>query len=114
MSWELPYIPHPLDDVVAWIVMGSILFPAAAIVWRRGVMVIWTASRRLFRIVEQMDQANEYLSRLVEALPVLVEIADQFKPDGGASLHDQLEMIRAQQADLMQQMEAHLQLDHGR
>ena len=43
--------------------------------------VVWIGGRKLFRIDA--------------ALPTLLQIADEFKPNDGASLHDHIEHIEA-------------------
>ena len=113
MSWDLPFIPHPWDDIVAWIVLLSILLPAISVVWNRGIKRFWTMSRQLFRIVESVDKMNDHLASLVEVLPVIVEIGEQFKPDGGNTLHDQVSSLQQSHVDLIQQMERHLVDHHG-
>jgi hypothetical protein len=67
--------------------------PGAILAFLGLVALSWRALRAIFRFDS--------------ALPTLLEIADQFKPNGGSSLHDQLLQIRTMQ-------ERHEVLDDGR
>ncbi len=52
---------------------------ALAVIWRKGLLPVV----KFFRAVD----------RIAEAMPVLIEIADEFKPNGGASLRDSFDRI---------------------
>ncbi len=44
--------------------------------------------------------------RLADAHPVIMEIAEQFKPNAGSSLHDRIQQIERNQEDMQTEMES--------
>jgi hypothetical protein len=54
------------------------------------LLLLFMAARGLLRI----HRALNFVDDAREALPVLFEIAEQFKPDHGESLHDQVTDVR--------------------
>lgn len=64
-----------------------------------GLYLIWTYG--LCPVWRTMMAINHF----AEALPVLLEIADEFKPNGGGSLRDQIDEIRIGQINIEQQLE---------
>lgn len=73
---------HPL------LVVGAVCVAVGAI----GGVLAWTW------------RALRFLFRLDAALPVLMEVADQFRPNGGKSLHDRLERLELGQRALLMDM----------
>lgn len=46
-------------------------------------------------------RAARFLARLDDALPVLLDVAAEFKPNGGNSLHDRMERLELGQRALL-------------
>ena len=81
-----------MDDLFLWIAGGVTGFAAivAAVryLWRKAVKPIGRAVRAVVHTADMVDQCRPYWEALPVALPVLADIAEEFKPNGGASLHD--------------------------
>lgn len=58
-----------------------------------ALVAILAVARTLYKVMRAAVRAEE-------ALPILFEIAEQFRPNGGGSLRDQVDGIRREQASV--------------
>lgn len=105
----MEHLPHWVSDVGAVVLWVSGVLLALGVVWRYVLQPFWRGSRRFFRAIDYLQNIADHTGELKEGLPVLLEIAAQFRPDDGSSLHDQLNGLMLQQSDIMGQLENHQQ-----
>ncbi len=84
---------HPAVEIVALLGIAAAGLTAIGVIVQKGIRPFWRFSRRLFRIVEDFYEIAPLLDELPDALPVLVGIAEEFKPNEGASLRDAINRI---------------------
>jgi hypothetical protein len=56
---------------------------AVGVIWQKGVRPMWRAKKAVSRAIHAIEQAG----------PVLLAIAEEFKPDHGESLRDRIDSI---------------------
>ena len=88
----------PLPEVIVlpplaqWVILLSLVYGAARLLWSKAI---------------------QPLARLGDIIPVIAEIADHFKPNGGSSLYDVVTDIRNVQGTIRTDLEA-LRTSHER
>jgi uncharacterized alpha-E superfamily protein len=85
-------MPYPLE-VLAWIAGG---LTAVGIIWSKGII---PAAAWIRRTVER----GKNLARIIDTL---ADIAAQFRPNGGNSLHDNIASIKVDVAQVKRDTEA--------
>lgn len=78
---------------------------AFGIVFRKGIVPLWRGLVALVHAVETLDAIAGYTAALPDALPVLMDIAEEFKPNGGSSLVDRIDRLETGQDNLCSQLE---------
>lgn len=86
-------ITHPAVEVVAVLGIVAAGLTALGVIVQKGIRPFWRFSRRLFGIVEDFYEVAPLLDELPEAIPVLLNIAEEFRPNGGLSLRDAVNRI---------------------
>lgn len=74
-----------VPDPAAWLILVAAVLTAAITIWRKGILPLWRLASRL----------SADIQRIAEATPVLVDIAEEFQPNGGSTLRDTVDRIEA-------------------
>jgi hypothetical protein len=85
-------MPYPLE-VLAW---TSAAIVAVGVIWSKGIVPTAAWMRRLFK-------RGKDLARIIDTL---ADIAAQFRPNGGNSLHDNIAAIKVELAGVKADTEA--------
>lgn len=83
----------PVLLIPAGIVGAAASIVAVREIWKRAIRPILRAIRRAVHLVDVAEEILPHVQSLPDALPVLVEIADEFRPNHGASLKDQISRV---------------------
>ena len=66
-----------------WLASAAAIATAWSVLWGKGLVPMWRGFRRFLKAVH----------RFADSVDVLFEIAAEFKPNGGTSLHDRIARI---------------------
>ena len=66
---------------------------ALSIIWKKLVRPAGAMTRRIVHLVDALEACAPHIKELPEALPILLGIAEEFKPNDGASLKDAVARI---------------------
>ena len=66
---------------------------ACGIIWRYLIRPAGAMIRRIVHLVDALESCAPHIQELPEALPILLAIAEEFKPNDGASLKDSVARI---------------------
>ena len=66
---------------------------ACGIIWRKVIRPSARAIRKAVHLIDMLEVCAPYLKSMPDTLPVLAEIAKEFRPNEGASLRDQMNRI---------------------
>lgn len=84
-----------MDEWIIWLGGAATVVTSIGLIWTRAIKPglstihrIWTALRRM-----------------ADAWDVLYDIAEQFKPNGGSTLHDRITLMELGQSEMQHQLE---------
>lgn len=80
-------------DIAVWTLGTAAALTALGVIWRKGIKPAVRFISRLVHIADALIEVTPHLRRLPDTLPVLTEIAMEFRPNGGASLRDSINRI---------------------
>lgn len=66
---------------------------ALAVIWQKGLRPLGRFARQAVHAFDAIETVAPHLQSLPDALPILMEIAAEFRPNEGASLRDQMNRI---------------------
>ncbi len=90
------------------IVASAALLTALRLIWKKGIVPLWNMSRKIFRIVEVIYDLLPHIEDLPQAMPTLLEIAEEFKPNDGNSLADRVALIDLKMGEMSNDISIHL------
>lgn len=87
MWWD-----HP---VVLGVGGAAAVIVGVTTIWGKGIVPAYRGMMRFFRA----------LRKFADSIDILFDIAKEFKPNGGHSLHDRITRIEGAQQDMLRQIE---------
>lgn len=94
-----------LDHLAIQIAGVSALLIALGIIFQKGLIPLWKGIVALVHAVETLDSVAKHTADLPDALPVLMDIAEEFKPNDGATLRDRVDRLELGLRNITQQLE---------
>lgn len=84
-----------MNEWVIWLGGVAAAVTSISVIWHRALLPGIATTKRIWKA----------LRRMTDAWDVLYEISEQFKPNGGSTLHDRITLLELGQSEMQRQLE---------